>query len=144
MTKSIDVANSRKRIVWLWLTGSSAMDISRQTGLSLSTIYRWIRRWEEERAMDNRRGRRRCSMSQYGHLNRMENSTLSVSLSNFPTVNCHRAVDSSGTNNTRNFGLHYYDHWVRGYFSHQLFLLDFFFYCLVLEQNTQMQQFYDH
>lgn len=34
----------RVRIVWLWLGGASVRAISQQTGASLSTVYRWIRR----------------------------------------------------------------------------------------------------
>lgn len=34
----------RARIVWLWLGGGSVRSISQQTGASLSTVCRWIRR----------------------------------------------------------------------------------------------------
>lgn len=34
----------RARIMWLWLAGCSARDISIRTGTSVSTVYRWLRR----------------------------------------------------------------------------------------------------
>lgn len=47
MISSSAVIAERARIVWLWLGGESARSISQQTGASLSTVYRWIRRWQE-------------------------------------------------------------------------------------------------
>lgn len=47
--------NDRARIVWLWETGMSARDIARDTGSSVTTVYRWIRRWREERNLKTRR-----------------------------------------------------------------------------------------
>lgn len=38
----------RARMVWLWVGGQSARSIARETGASVSTVYRWIRRWEQE------------------------------------------------------------------------------------------------
>lgn len=38
----------RHRIVWMWLAGISARDISCECGASVSTVYRWIRRWQRE------------------------------------------------------------------------------------------------
>lgn len=37
----------RTRIVWLWLAGCRARDISIRTGTSISTVYRWLRRWQK-------------------------------------------------------------------------------------------------
>ncbi|KAK4317317.1 hypothetical protein Pmani_011581 [Petrolisthes manimaculis] len=48
ITNSPAVVAERARIVWLWLRGESARTVSQQTGASLSTVYRWIRRWQEE------------------------------------------------------------------------------------------------
>lgn len=36
----------RARMVWLWMTGMSAREISCFTGASVSTVYRWVRRWQ--------------------------------------------------------------------------------------------------
>lgn len=38
----------RARMVWMWVGGQSARSIARETGASVSTVYRWIRRWEQE------------------------------------------------------------------------------------------------
>lgn len=35
----------RNWVVRKWLEGMSAMEISRKTGVSLSTVYRWIKQW---------------------------------------------------------------------------------------------------
>ncbi|KAK3859446.1 hypothetical protein Pcinc_034445 [Petrolisthes cinctipes] len=37
----------RAKIILLWLRGTSARSISHQTGASLTTVYRWIHRWQE-------------------------------------------------------------------------------------------------
>lgn len=36
------------KIICMWLLGKSAWDISLETGASLSTVYRWIRRYVRE------------------------------------------------------------------------------------------------
>lgn len=41
----------RDKIIWLWLRGISARSISHQTGASLTTVYRWIHRWQESRKL---------------------------------------------------------------------------------------------
>lgn len=38
----------RARMVWMWVGGQSARTIAQATGASVSTVYRWIRRWEQE------------------------------------------------------------------------------------------------
>lgn len=48
VAKAKSVTSDRKRIVWLWVAGFAARDIAKETGTSLSTVYRWIRRWEKE------------------------------------------------------------------------------------------------
>lgn len=58
-TRYIASVASRRWIVWLWLRGASAMAISQQTGVSLSTVYRWVRRWHEEGSVEARPYRRR-------------------------------------------------------------------------------------
>ncbi|KAK7083240.1 hypothetical protein SK128_001426 [Halocaridina rubra] len=40
--------NSRAHMVWLWYKGLSVRDISHETGFSTTTIYRWIKRWQQE------------------------------------------------------------------------------------------------
>lgn len=53
-TNSQAVVAERSRIVLLWMGGTSAKLISKQTGSSLSTVYRWIRRWQEEGSVKTR------------------------------------------------------------------------------------------
>lgn len=38
----------RSKIVWMWISGQSARCIAQETHTSVSTVYRWIRRWERE------------------------------------------------------------------------------------------------
>lgn len=40
--------SERTKIVWMWLQGVAARDIARLTGVSLTTVYRWVRRWEDQ------------------------------------------------------------------------------------------------
>lgn len=54
ITNAPAVVAERARIVWLWLGGASARSVSQQTGASLSTVYRWIRRWQEEGSVRTR------------------------------------------------------------------------------------------
>lgn len=49
----------RARIVWLWLGGASARSISQQIGTSLSVVYRWIHRWQDEGTIRTRPYHRR-------------------------------------------------------------------------------------
>lgn len=49
----------RARIVWLWLGGASARSISQQIGTSLSVVYRWIHRWQDEGSIKTRPYHRR-------------------------------------------------------------------------------------
>lgn len=42
----------RLDIIWLWLDGLPTKDISLKTGVSVSTVYRWIRRWQKNRHPD--------------------------------------------------------------------------------------------
>lgn len=41
-------------MVWMWLNGASARGISSHTGASISTVYRWIRRWHDEGTLQTR------------------------------------------------------------------------------------------
>lgn len=51
-TRKID----RIRIICLWLNGEGAKDISQNVGTSVTTVYRWIRRWKLEGHVDRRIG----------------------------------------------------------------------------------------
>lgn len=53
-TNSQAVVAERSKIVLLWMGGTSAKLISKQTGASLSTVYRWIRRWQDEGSVKTR------------------------------------------------------------------------------------------
>ncbi|KAK3886252.1 hypothetical protein Pcinc_009585 [Petrolisthes cinctipes] len=54
ITNAPAVIAERAKIVWLSLKGASARTVSQQTGASLSTVYRWIRRWQEEGSVRTR------------------------------------------------------------------------------------------
>ncbi|KAK3888062.1 hypothetical protein Pcinc_007852 [Petrolisthes cinctipes] len=54
MSNNTRILAERARIVWLWLGGASARSISQQTGASLSVVYRWIHRWQEEGSVRTR------------------------------------------------------------------------------------------
>ncbi|KAG7177467.1 putative variant ionotropic glutamate receptor-like 21 [Homarus americanus] len=45
---------ARIKIVWMWLGGMSVRDISDESGASVSTVYRWIRRWQKEGTVSTR------------------------------------------------------------------------------------------
>lgn len=38
----------RASFVWMWVSGMSLRAIARRTGASVTTVYRWIRRWQRE------------------------------------------------------------------------------------------------
>lgn len=44
----------RARFVFLWTYGMSLRAIARHTGSSVTTVYRWIRRWQQEGHVDTR------------------------------------------------------------------------------------------
>lgn len=44
----------RVRFVWMWLEGMSLRAIARHTGASVTTVYRWIRRWQREGHVNTR------------------------------------------------------------------------------------------
>lgn len=48
----------RVRLVWMWLTGLSVQQISSETGASVTTVYRWLRRWQEEGTLQTKSYRR--------------------------------------------------------------------------------------
>lgn len=75
----------RARIVWMWLTGMSAREISVYTGASVSTVYRWVHRWNEERTLEERpnRGRPRKRV--------MQNNQASKFI-----LRSHRTISSNG------------------------------------------------
>ncbi|XP_071540828.1 glutamate receptor 4-like [Panulirus ornatus] len=51
-------ADDRAQFVLMWVEGVSARDIAVETGASVSTVYRWIRRWQRDGSISTRR--RRC------------------------------------------------------------------------------------
>ncbi|KAK3875553.1 hypothetical protein Pcinc_019602 [Petrolisthes cinctipes] len=42
----------RQLIINMWLKGSSARVISQTTGVSVSTVHRWVRRWRDEGTLE--------------------------------------------------------------------------------------------
>lgn len=53
----------RARFVWLWVRGMSAGTIAQETGTSVTTVYRWLRRWRRHGSIDSvpRSGRPRIT-----------------------------------------------------------------------------------
>lgn len=47
--------SDRQNIISMWQGGCSTRDISRTTGISVSTIHRWIRRWRNEGTVETRK-----------------------------------------------------------------------------------------
>ena len=41
-------------MVWLWIHGSSVRNISKRFGASPSTVYRWIRRWQDDGLLEDK------------------------------------------------------------------------------------------
>ncbi|KAK3893555.1 hypothetical protein Pcinc_002620 [Petrolisthes cinctipes] len=58
-TNIASVLFKRARIVQLWQKGVAVRNISRKTGASVTTVYRWIRRWKEEGTLKTKSYRRR-------------------------------------------------------------------------------------
>lgn len=58
-TNFTNVLVKRARIVHLWQKGTAVRTISRKTGASITTVYRWIRRWQEEGTLKTRPYRKR-------------------------------------------------------------------------------------
>lgn len=47
----------RIKFVWLWIAGMSVRDIAKATGTSSTTVYRWLRRWQNNGIICKRRSR---------------------------------------------------------------------------------------
>ncbi|KAK3878422.1 hypothetical protein Pcinc_017006 [Petrolisthes cinctipes] len=61
----------RAEIVWLWVEGWSVKAIAQHTGTSITTVYRWIRRWQKEGNVSDRprSGRPRRAAQKMGNIN---------------------------------------------------------------------------
>lgn len=44
----------RVHFVWLWMDGVPSRTIAQQTGISVTTVCRWIKRWQEEGTVNTR------------------------------------------------------------------------------------------
>lgn len=44
----------RAKFIWLWVKGNSARSIAKETGASVTTVYRWIRRWRHGGVIENK------------------------------------------------------------------------------------------
>ncbi|KAK4327479.1 hypothetical protein Pmani_002035 [Petrolisthes manimaculis] len=71
MSNNPAILAERARIVWLWLGGASAKSISQQTGASLSVVYRWIHRWQEEGSVRTRPYHRRLRRLRWNDSHRL-------------------------------------------------------------------------
>lgn len=80
------VLTERANIVWLWLNGMTARDISAKSRASVSTVYRWIRRWQEEGTVATRPYRRH------------------------PQTSSSRKYHRSPLNHHYHYNCYYYDH----------------------------------
>lgn len=68
----------RARIVCLWLGGASARSISQETGVSLSVVYRWIHRWQEEGSIKSRPYNRRLRKVRWSNDNGLTTNAAST------------------------------------------------------------------
>ncbi|XP_064099407.1 glutamate receptor-like [Macrobrachium nipponense] len=59
---SEEALNLRAQLVGLWFLGMSLQMISHSTGLSISTAYRWIKRWQQEGHLHSRTRAKRRSL----------------------------------------------------------------------------------
>lgn len=77
----------RAWIVWLWVEGWSVRVIAQHTGTSVTTVYRWIRRWEREGNVEtrNKSGRPRSSL----WIKKLGNKLRSHTCISSSTVNSH-------------------------------------------------------
>lgn len=55
--------DKRAMLVWMWMNGLSACAIAKCMDTSISTVYRWIRRWRHEGNVENRPRRGRIHRS---------------------------------------------------------------------------------
>lgn len=60
---TVDVITQRGRIVGMWEGGMPTSHIATQTGLSVRTVQRWIKRWQDEESLLNKpkSGRKRVT-----------------------------------------------------------------------------------
>lgn len=79
--------DERARFVWMWVEGLSVRMIAQQTGTSVTTVYRWIRRWQQEGHVENktRSGRPRLHYRGDGSRRPQAGSSLP------PTASAHDA-----------------------------------------------------
>ena len=47
-------SHERAGFVWLWASGMPVRDIAVRSGTSVTTVYRWIRRWQREGHVNTR------------------------------------------------------------------------------------------
>ncbi|XP_066984731.1 uncharacterized protein [Macrobrachium rosenbergii] len=64
----------RALIIWLRMAGIPTREIARESGCSLSTVYRWLRRWKGERTLVNKNKRRYFALNPLA--SRIENDIL--------------------------------------------------------------------
>ncbi|ROT79297.1 neurotransmitter gated ion channel [Penaeus vannamei] len=74
--KPIDL-NNRKAIVRLWGQGKPARYIAKVTGAGVSTVYRWIRRWELEGTVELKPRYKKCFLLSQDAPRHPESSLLS-------------------------------------------------------------------
>lgn len=59
LEKKSSTRAARAKMVWYWQAGIPVRDISHHTGVSVTTVYRWVRRWQEEGSVETRSYRRK-------------------------------------------------------------------------------------
>ncbi|KAG7162366.1 putative homeodomain-like HTH_23 containing protein 6 [Homarus americanus] len=65
----------RGKIVCLWISGMSARKISQEIGISITTVYRWIRRWQREGTIQARPYHGEPLPTSWGHNTTISSST---------------------------------------------------------------------
>ncbi|KAG7154074.1 putative homeodomain-like HTH_23 containing protein 2 [Homarus americanus] len=98
-------AADRARVVWRWLSGESAKEISLESNTSISTIYRWVQQWK----LDGTLGRR--SYPRYSRRNQRDHNATTAS-------STQQQIATTGIDISRSLQLYYkpqiLDHYLQG------------------------------
>lgn len=86
----------RATIVCMWASGRSVREVARETGSSVTTVYRWIRRWRQEGSLRTRRrcGRPRLDAKVEGLDVNSARSAVAFSMGPVPYLGMYRSQES--------------------------------------------------
>lgn len=76
-TRAASVIARRVAIVHMWQNGIPVRNISSRTGASVTTVYRWVRRWQEEGTVQTKAYRRKPRTNNWQREVIMTASTIS-------------------------------------------------------------------